>query len=106
MENLTESQKSMLKNLALLGAFYFGVRSANKLIRYAVIVGIGAVLIKSYRESGQGVAGLGMKIDPHMAIDMLFPEMTDEKKSYAKLAVSELMRGMFPQNSPVQVGSL
>jgi hypothetical protein len=96
----------MLKNLAILGAFYFGARSENKYLRYGVIAGLGIVIIRGYSQGGSGVAGMGIKIDPELAVDMLFPDMTPERKAYTKLAASELMKGLFPAHRGIQVGRI
>lgn len=105
---MSAEQKAMLKNLAILAAFYFGIKAKSSFVRYAVMSALAYVIVKGYSASpdGSGVAGMGMKIDPHMAIDMMFPEMSDQKKGYAKLACSELMRGLFPVHRGIQVGRL
>lgn len=102
MDQMTPEQKQMVKNLLMLGAFYAGVKVADRLAKLAIFGGL-AVMI--YRAGKNNPMGFGLAIDPELAVDMLFPKMRDENKLFTKLAARQVMAGLMPQAAPVALRS-
>lgn len=101
MNSLTPEQKAAFKNLAMVAAFYYGSKVANKLVKWGLFGYLAYQVIQlSKNQSAQNLSGWGMKVDPDLAVDMLFPEMSDETKAYAKIAARNLMQGFMPGVRP------
>lgn len=98
---LTDAQKNALKDLAILGAIYFGTKTVSSVVRYGVIAGVGYLLYQNYQSVKSGVPGLSggwrVKVDPGMAVDMLFPKLGADERQYARLAATHLISGWLPQ---------
>lgn len=96
--NLTEAQQNALKDLAILGAIYFGTKTASAALRYGVIAGVGFLLWRNYSSVQAGSPGLAggwkMKVDPGLAVDMAFPNLGDSEKMYAKMAAAHVFNGL------------
>lgn len=99
--SLTSAQQNALKDLAILGVVYFGAKTASALVRYAIVGGVGFLLYQNYKSVQTGAPGMSggwqVKVDPGMAVDMLFPKMGAPEKHYAKLAASHILNGLLPR---------
>ncbi len=108
MNELSAAQKNALKDLAIVGALYFGSKVVSSGIRYAIMGGVGFLLWQNYKKTQAGQAGLSggwkMKVDPSAAVDLMFPSLGPNEKHYARLAASHILNGILPQGSDFQAG--
>ena len=100
---MTESQQNALKDLAILGVVYLGAKTASAALRYAIIGGVGYLLWRNYQKVQTGQPGMAggwqVKVDPGMAVDMLFPKLEASERRVAQLAASHVLNGLLPRGS-------
>ncbi len=103
MNQLTDAQKNALKDLAILGLVYLGAKTASAAVRYGIIGGVGYLLWRNYQSTQQGAQGMAggwqVKVDPSMAVDMMFPKLDGPEKHFAKIAASHILNGLMPRGS-------
>lgn len=107
--NLSPEQKAALKNLLMIGAFYLGIKAGSALARYAILGYLGFTIFQASRGGSalQGQAdGWGVKIDPSLAVDLLFPKMKDSDKIYAKMAAGHVLEGLLKNSDPIRASVL
>lgn len=100
---MSPQQQAMMKNLLLLGALYFGAKLTSKAARYGIF---GYVAYSIYQMNKQGAhssmgnPGWQMKVDPGLAVDLLFPSMKSQDKVFARMAADHVLGAIL---SPVGV---
>ena len=96
---MTESQQNALKDLAILGVIYLGAKATSAVVRYGIIAGVGYLIWRSYKSQAAPAlaGGWQVKVDPGMAIDMMFPKLGAMEKQAAKMAASHILNGMMPR---------
>lgn len=99
--NLSASQQNALKDIAILAAVYLATKTASAVIRYGVIAGVGYLLYQNLKSVQAGTPGLSggwrVKVDPAMAVDMMFPKLEGMEKHFAKMAANTILNGLMPQ---------
>lgn len=95
--NLTPAQQNAMKDLAIVAALYFGTKVASATIKYGIMAGVGFLLWQNYKTTAAGAPGLSggwqMRVDPDLAVEMMFPKMSGTEKVYAKLAANHVLNG-------------
>lgn len=102
LQNMNEQQKAMLKNLILLAMLYFGVKLTSKIARYGIF-GYVAYTIYNMNKAGNLSGGWQMRVDPGLAVDLLFPQMKSQDKVFARMAAEHVMGAMLAP-AQVQIG--
>jgi hypothetical protein len=104
---LSQAQLNALKDLAILGAVYLGAKTASAVVRYSIIAGVGYLLYRNFvaAQASPGMAGMPgdawkVKVDPGMAVDMLFPGLEGTEKHFARLAASHVLNGLISRGGP------
>lgn len=104
MNQLSENQMNALKDLAILGAVYLGAKTASAALRYGIIGGVAFLLWKNYQKTQVGSLGMAggwqVKVDPGMAVDMLFPKLGGTEKHFARMAASHVLNGLISRGGP------
>jgi|WetSurMetagenome_2_1015567.scaffolds.fasta_scaffold86072_4 hypothetical protein len=103
--NLTEQQKAMLKNAAMIGLLYLGTKLASKAVRYGLF-GAVAYSIYNMNKKGSLSGGWQMKVDPGMAVDLLFPKMKDQTKVFARMAADSVLGAILSPSGIIQPGRI
>lgn len=105
MSNLTPAQQAMLKNLCLVGALFMAKGVASAAIRYSIFAAVAFYIFRA-NQSGTLTGGWQMKVDPGMAVDVLFPKMTNDNKVYARMAADTVLGAILSPRSIIQPGNL
>lgn len=105
MNSLTEQQKAMMKNIIMIGMLYMGAKLTSKFARYGIF-GFVAYSIYKMNQSGNMSGGWQMKVDPSLAVDLLFPKMKDQEKVFARMAADHVLGAMLSPKSFIQPGRI
>ena len=103
MGNLTPAQAAMLKNLILIGMLFMSMKIASTAIRYSIFAAV-AFVIYHANQNGTLSGGWTMKVDPGMAVDILFPKMNPGNKTFARMAADTVLGALLSPRSVIQTG--
>jgi len=106
MNNLNPQQQAMFKNLILVGMLYLGVKLSSKLARYGIFGYVAFTIYKMNKAGNLAGNDWKMKIDPNLAVDILFPKMSGQEKVFARMAASHVLGAILSPQGPLQSGRI
>jgi hypothetical protein len=95
----------MLKNLLLVGALMLSTKIASSAMKYSIF-GVVAYTIYRSNQSGSLSGGWAMKVDPSLAVDLLFPKMNPGNKVFARMAADTVLGHVLSPKSILQPGRI